>query len=783
MRVRHIWLTFLILVIGALSRPAVADPSLQGWWRLDDVNSGSAVDFSGNGNDGMFKGDPQWAAGFEGDSLEFDGIDDYLSIRNMHYDSDALEQVTVAAWIRTSDSGTQAIASFDRSEYWRLEVNGNAAGAGQIGWSVMSDVGQIDLGGSGRIDDDRWRHVAGVFDRGVTSIYIDGRLDAQTTQGSTFGTGVLRYGFIAARSEAGSFDGNTGTPNPFNGTLDEVRIYDSALSQEQIRALASRLEASNPSPADKSQLDKTEVTLAWQPGKYAATHNVYFSDDAAGLDSALVGENLPLEVDSFGPISVELGRTYYWFVEEVNDGSVWSSDVWSFDTQKYLVIDDFDSYVSVAGPGEPSLLSTWTDGSVNATGAAVTLDDEYVGSSMNLAYDNSQAPFESRAELLFDEDMDMVAGGVKALSLELSGDPNNDAGTLDIVLLDAYGTAHSVTADDSLGRRSPRTINVDLQEFAGASVDLTAIRSLAVRVGGDGSGVVTIDDIRLHPPRCLPQYALTSFDGDCTTDFDDFSRIMAYWLAADYDVLAAEPDAGRLQAHYRFDEGSGLTAGDSSANAYDAAIEPNGIDAWDAGGYDGYCLAFDGNFVVTVPEEVFASVFDEVTVAVWVHIDADVNPESVGRAEFGAGPADPNESWDRLSWVQDEPQQNTGRWCHYAFVKNAGDSVMRIYHDGVLVARNTEAALPTDGSNAGASTIGGKADGSGRFKGKLDDMRIYDYALSHAEILYLVGGDDAQLHQPLQPVLAPGDPHEDGIIDFRDMAIMGQWWLEDSLWP
>jgi len=170
-------------------------------------------------------------------SLEFDGSDDYIAIQNYHYNSDGLTEFTVEAWIKTNDAGDQVIASFDRNQYWRLEVNGSGAGSGQIGFDIMTDAGQLDFGGSTRIDDGNWHHVAGVFDNGTVSLYIDGNLDNSTTSGNTFGSaGVARYGFIGVGSEANSYDGNKGPTNNFNGNISDVRVWGVARSQAQIQA-------------------------------------------------------------------------------------------------------------------------------------------------------------------------------------------------------------------------------------------------------------------------------------------------------------------------------------------------------------------------------------------------------------------------------------------------------------------------------------------------------------------------------------------------------------------
>jgi hypothetical protein len=768
------------------TRPVIpiVDPNLVGWWKMDDAASGTAVDFSGYDNDAIFKGDPLWVVGHEGDALRFDGVDDWLAVRNLHYESAGLEQLTVAAWIRTAQSGNQTIASFDRSEYWRLEVNGSGGGAGEIGFSVMTDAGQVDMGSTSRIDDDQWHHVAAIFDKGTIDIYIDGRADAQVVTGTAFGTGMTRYGFIGARSEAGTFDGNIGSANPFAGDLDDVRIYHRALSATEIRSLSLRAEATHTSPADGAAYSGTTVTFTWWPGKYAQRQNVYFGTDPENL--SLLAENLAPDADSYGPVGVELGKTCYWRVDAVDDSNVWESNIWTFHVTDHLVIDDFDSYASTSGPDEPALLNTWRDGGTNGTGATISLEAEFVGSSIKCAYDNSQSPFYSETDLTYDDAVDWTAGGVKALALRLRGDAGNTGEAIYVAVEDADGRRASVTYGDSdaLVEETWNAFNVALQDFAEGDVDLTRVKKLIVGVSGsDATGTLFVDDIRLYPPRCIPEYAIASLNDDCVTDLEDLQTILQYWLASDYDVAAAEPDSTRLQAHYKFDETSGTIAGDSSGRGFDAIVDPNGADAWDAAGIDGYCLAFDATFGVTVPEEVFAAIDSELTVSVWVYADKDVNPNTAGRVDFGAGPVEADEPWDRVAWVQEKPATHLGRWNHYAFVKHAGEGMMRIYHNGIVTAQNTDAPLTIDGAAAGPSRIGAELDSSGALEGKLDDFRVYGYALSQAEVLYLALGSGSQLHQPLIPVFAPADPYTDGTISLKDIALLGQWWLRESLWP
>ena len=73
------------------------------------------------------------------------------------------------------------------------------------------------------------------------------------------------------------------------------------------------------------------------------------------------------------------------------------------------------------------------------------------------------------------------------------------------------------------------------------------------------------------------------------------------------------------------------------------------------------------------------------------------------------------------------------------------------------------------------------------FAGSLDDVRIYERALSQAEIANLAGLPAGEtLHQPLQGLLSVAenvDLHDDEKINFKDFAVLADTWLDEQLWP
>jgi hypothetical protein len=99
--------------------------------------------------------------------------------------------------------------------------------------------------------------------------------------------------------------------------------------------------ASVPSPADKATDIGRDVVLAWRPGPFAATHNVYFGTSLNDVNNASVNDPRGVlvaqgqDANTFDPVgSLRLGQTYYWRIDEVNapptSSTMFKGSVWSF---------------------------------------------------------------------------------------------------------------------------------------------------------------------------------------------------------------------------------------------------------------------------------------------------------------------------------------------------------------------------------------------------------------------------------------------------------------------
>ncbi len=126
--------------------------------------------------------------------------------------------------------------------------------------------------------------------------------------------------------------------------MSTVAIWDTPLSAGEVSTLGlvgdrffTQKVASNPTPAEGADDVLITTDLAWTPGEYAATHNVYFDLSWEDVDAAapetLIAEGLARDANSLDIGRLDFGDTYYWRVDEVNgapDFDVFQGKVWSF---------------------------------------------------------------------------------------------------------------------------------------------------------------------------------------------------------------------------------------------------------------------------------------------------------------------------------------------------------------------------------------------------------------------------------------------------------------------
>ena len=230
-------------------------PELQLWLKADagityDTQAFVSrwADQSGNGNDAT-QSDDDAEPTFVRNALNgkpvvrFDGEDDYLAINNLHYETQGeISGITIFALVKSSSSNEQIIASFDRSEYWRLALKDDR-GPQNIGWDTRPSTGGVnDLSTADSHADGAWHLIAAWFSAGESpdkQIFVDGEqvAAADAHGGNSVGRGTTRFGFIGVGSEAGSFDGSRGPLEFLKGDIAEFLIYHRALPDDERRQI------------------------------------------------------------------------------------------------------------------------------------------------------------------------------------------------------------------------------------------------------------------------------------------------------------------------------------------------------------------------------------------------------------------------------------------------------------------------------------------------------------------------------------------------------------------
>jgi len=313
---------------------SAAQAELVGWWRLDDGSGTTAIDSSGGGNDGTFVGTPEWTAGKVNGALEFGGGDSVNVAGGADINPESLTLMTWVSFNDVSDTSTrQDYLSRDDDYGFSLHednadqmIHGVVTSAGD--WSVVD--------GQTALEADRWYHTTLTYDAGTDMLilYLDGEVDGEITLSA--GLEHRRGGPLTI----GTFSGRD-----LYGKLDDVKIFDEALSQDEIKTEMQGVGfpyAYSPTPEDGALNLGTFVTMSWKAGDFAASHDVYmgenFNDVNDGTGDTFrvsqAGTFYVAGITGFAyPNGLIPGTTYYWRIDEINDAnaaSPWKGPVWSF---------------------------------------------------------------------------------------------------------------------------------------------------------------------------------------------------------------------------------------------------------------------------------------------------------------------------------------------------------------------------------------------------------------------------------------------------------------------
>jgi hypothetical protein len=201
---------------------------LVGYWKFDEGSGTKAYDSSGKGNDGTWNGwsRANWTVGISGNALKFDGIDDYVDCGGDN-SLNVTNEITIEAWIKLDNLNDKRYIFLGKGDFgtgqYAMEINETKHLGGFLGtnfdnsWKYTDDLIIKDLD---------WHHIALAWDGINRAYYLDGvKSKTIMTEPGT----LITTSHIFAIGRPGSLD-----LYHFNGTIDEVSIYDRAKSSEEI---------------------------------------------------------------------------------------------------------------------------------------------------------------------------------------------------------------------------------------------------------------------------------------------------------------------------------------------------------------------------------------------------------------------------------------------------------------------------------------------------------------------------------------------------------------------
>ena len=755
-------------MVGLLPASTRAVPGdLVAAYSFDEGSGTSVGDASGLGNVGVVEGASWSAAGKNGGALSFNGS----SARVRVADSAALDvssALTVMAWVfpAVSQSGWRTLVEKEDAVYF-LHASSQAgalrsAGGGQFGstdaWVSAPAGNALPVG--------VWSHVALTFDGSQLRLFVNGVQRAS----------AARSGALAVSSSPLWIGGNSPYGEYFNGRIDDVRVYRSALSESEIQTdMATPV--GGVAPPDTSPPSAPGSPVASAVGSDRIDVSWSAATDDRGVASYDVERCQGVGCSSFAPL-----RTVT--TTSLSDTGLAAGTSFSYRVRARDTSGNVGAYSTVvsattgaappppdtsppSAPGSPVASAVGSD-RIDVSWSAAT-DDRGVAS-----YDvercqgvgcSSFAPLRTVTTTSL-SDTGLAAGTSFSYRVR-ARDTSGNVG--------AYSTVVSATTG-----AAPPPPDTSPPSAPGSPV-ASAVGSDRIDVSWsaatDDRGVASYDVERCQgvgcssfaPLRTVTTTSLSDTGLAAGTSFsyrvrarDTSGNVGAYStvVSATTGGSPPPPPSGTLVAAYSFDEGSGTSVGDASGLGNVGVVEGA---SWSAAGKNGGALSFNGSSArVRVADSAALDVSSALTVMAWVfpavsqsgwrtlvekegavyflHASSQAGAlRSAGGGRFGSTDA----------WVT-APNANklpVGVWSHVALTFDG--SQLRLFVNGVQ-----RASAARSGALAVSSSplwIGGNSPYGEYFNGRIDDVRVYRSALSATEL-------QADMARPAGPPTPPPPP-------------------------
>ena len=315
------------------SQPSALYSGLYTWWQFDEASGATAVDSSGFGRNGVATGGPGWVAGYHGNAVKMDGVDDLVTYAMEEKTFDAY---TFALWVKADNVNSTLYDSVftNHSSGSNFQLDTNSGNPGVYRFNPGPDYT------FGAVTSD-WVHLVLAYDGTVTKLYYNGAYVRETSNaGNVFGR--LRMG------------GDRNLTNYFAGAVDDLMLWDRALSGAQVAELEGQASSTNIAPVaqDVSFFLANNVSVGTSLGTLVATDAN--SGDTLTYEMISGDSGNEFTISSSGEITTAatplIGNQYLLSVKVSDNGTPSRFDVATVTLQITVINTDVD------GDG---LLDTW----------------------------------------------------------------------------------------------------------------------------------------------------------------------------------------------------------------------------------------------------------------------------------------------------------------------------------------------------------------------------------------------------------------------------------------
>ena len=720
----------------AASRSSAATTGLVAAYAFDEASGTTVSDASGSGNTGT-TANTTWVAGKNGGALSFNGTSSRVTIP----DATGLRlttAMTLEAWVDKTgtNSGWRDVIYKGNDNYYlsaNSTPNNVPAGGAIIGGSYGEAYGTATLATN------TWAHLALTYDGTTVRLYVNGTQVSSTP----------KTGSIATSTNALTIGSDTLYGQYFQGLIDDVRVYNIALTAAQVQtdmntpvgpSVGDTQAPTAPASLSATAVNSGRVDLSWG----ASTDNV-------GVTGYRVERCAGSGCSSFTQIAAPTGTgTTY------SDTSTSASTSYTYRVRATDAAGNLSGYspnATAITPASTDTQAPTAPGSLTAT----AVDGARVDLSWGASTDNVGVTGYR---------VERCAGSGCSNFAQIAAPTGTGTTFSDTTAVAGTTYVYRVRATDAAGNLSgysptatATTPSPDTQvPTAPASLSATAVSSgrvdLSWGASTDNVGVTGYRVERCAGSGCSSFTQIAAPTGTGTTYSDTSASASTSYT---YRVRATDA-AGNLSgysptatattpaatgptpvAEYSFDEGTGVALLDSSGNGNDGTISNA---TWTMG-KNGSALSFDGaSSRVTIPDAASLDLTTGMTLEAWVDsigtntswrdvvYKGDDNYYLSGSSDQSNHPAGGGIIGAVHAQTYGTASLAANTWTHLAVTYDG--TTIRLYVNGTQVS--SVAKTGTIATSTNPLTIGSDSFYGQYFQGLIDDVRVYNIALSATQV-------------------------------------------------